>query len=59
MELLGDSYEPRVLWLLVLEELSLITELATAPVLAEAFRGVFKCELYRSSKDSNLILYRL
>lgn len=59
MELLGDSYEPRVLRLLVLEELSPITELATAPVLAEVFRGIFKCELYRSSKDSNLIPYRL
>jgi hypothetical protein len=42
MELLGDSYEPHVLRLLVLEELFPITELATAPVLAEAFRGIFK-----------------
>ena len=45
MELLGDGYEPRILRLLVLEELSPITELAIAPVLAEAFRGVFRCEL--------------
>ena len=44
IELLGDSYEPRVLRLLVLEELAPITELATAPVLADAFRSVFKCE---------------
>jgi hypothetical protein len=34
MELLGDHYEPRVLRLLVLEELSPITELVTAPDLA-------------------------
>jgi hypothetical protein len=44
MELLGENYEPRVLLLLVLEELSPITELAIAPVLVDAFRGVFKCE---------------
>jgi hypothetical protein len=50
MELLGDAYEPRVLRLLVLEELSPITELAVASVLAEAFRGIFKCELTYSSQ---------
>ena len=44
IELLGDSYEPRVLRLLVLEELAPITDLATAPVLADAFRSIFKCE---------------
>lgn len=44
IELLGDSYEPRVLRLLVLEELAPITELATASVLADAFRGIFDCE---------------
>jgi hypothetical protein len=44
MELLGDTYEPRVLRLLVLEELSPITEFATAAVLAKAFRDIFKCE---------------
>ena len=43
-ELLGDSYEPRVLRLLVLEELFPITELASASVLADAFRGLSKCE---------------
>ncbi|KAF8800096.1 hypothetical protein BYT27DRAFT_7175755 [Phlegmacium glaucopus] len=43
IELLGDSYEPRVLRLLVLEELTPITKLGTAPVLAEAFRGIFQC----------------
>lgn len=42
IELLGDSYEPRVLRLLVLKELSPITELASASVLADAFRGVFR-----------------
>jgi len=49
MELLGDGYEPRVLRLLVLEELSPITELTVAPVLAGAFRGIFKCEFTYSS----------
>jgi hypothetical protein len=44
IELLGDSYKPRVPRLLVLEELSPITELASASVLADAFRGVSKCE---------------
>jgi hypothetical protein len=44
IELLGDRYEPRVLRLLVLEELFPITDLATAPVLADAFRGIFNCE---------------
>jgi hypothetical protein len=44
IELLGDSYEPRILRLLVLEELAPITDLATAPVLADAFRGIFNCE---------------
>lgn len=36
IELLGNRYEPRVLRLLVLEEL--------APVLADAFRDIFNCE---------------
>lgn len=43
IELLGNSYEPRVLRLHVLE-LAPITELSIAPVLADAFRGVFNCE---------------
>ena len=43
VELLGDRYEPRVLRLLVLEELTPITELATALCLATAFRGIFDC----------------
>lgn len=44
IELLGDRYEPRVLRMLVLEELFPVTELAAAPVLAQAFRDVFKCK---------------
>jgi len=50
MELLSDGYEPRILRLHVLEELSPITGLAVASVLAEAFRGIFKCELTYSSQ---------
>ena len=45
MEILGDRYEPRVLRLLVSDELFPISELADAPVLAGAFRDIFKCEL--------------
>jgi Fungal protein kinase len=44
IELLGDSYEPRVLRLLVLEELVPISELAAPSVLADAFRDIFNCE---------------
>jgi hypothetical protein len=49
VKLVGDSYESRVLRLLVLEELFPITDLATAPVLADAFRGIFNCECYPPS----------
>ena len=60
IELLGDKYEPRVLRLLVLEELFPITELAAASDLANAFRDIFKCECRRSSKETNLTsAYRL
>jgi hypothetical protein len=54
MEFLGDKYEPRVLRLLVMEELRPITELVKPSDLAKAFRDIFECEYQCSYKDNNL-----
>ena len=51
-ELLGNKYEPRVLRLLVLEELFPITELVAPSDLAQVFRDIFKCEYRRSNKNT-------
>lgn len=44
MKLLGDEYEPRVLRLLVMEELFPVVTLTTAAKVAKVFRDVFYCE---------------
>jgi hypothetical protein len=42
---LGDKYEKRVLRIMVLEELSPITDRTTAAELAQSFREIFRCKL--------------
>ena len=45
IEQLGDKYEKRVLRIMVLEELSPITNRTTAPELAQSFRKILRCKL--------------